>query len=69
MVGDFWRVVGIWFPLAIGVITTAWFRWGGLKDLRILFRRLDEAHKLGKEAGTAEAVAKSNAIESVEGQG
>lgn len=65
----YWRVVGIWFPLAIGVITTVWFTWGGLKDLRILFRRLDQAHKLGKEAGTEEAVAQSNAIESVENKG
>jgi Na+/proline symporter len=43
----YWNVVGIWLPLIIGAITTTWFTIGGLRDLRILFRRLDEAKIVG----------------------
>jgi len=46
----YWHIVGIWLPLIIGVITTTWFTIGGLRDLRVLFRRLDEV----KATGSAE---------------
>lgn len=36
----YWRVTGIWLPLAIGVLTTVWFTIGGVIDLRRFFRRL-----------------------------
>jgi solute:Na+ symporter, SSS family len=48
----YWHIVGIWFPLAIGLITTIWFTIGGVHDLRILFKRLDEAQKSGPVTGT-----------------
>jgi SSS family solute:Na+ symporter len=51
----YWHIVGIWFPLAVGVITTVWFTIGGLHDLRILFRRLDEAQKPAPIATPADA--------------
>ena len=39
-----WRyfiVCSIFIPLAIGVGTTIWFGWGGVRDLRRLFKRLN----------------------------
>lgn len=38
----FW-IMGILFPLIVGVITSIWFTWGGVRDLRVLFRRLSVA--------------------------
>ncbi len=35
----FW-VMGVGFALLVGTITGVWFTWGGLRDLRRLFRRL-----------------------------
>lgn len=35
-----WGLVSIWLAIIIGPITTVWFTWGGLRDLRVLFRRL-----------------------------
>ncbi len=35
----FW-IVGIWIPLLISVVTSVWFTWGSVRDLRRLFRRL-----------------------------
>ncbi|CAN5385746.1 hypothetical protein BH09VER1_BH09VER1_07470 [soil metagenome] len=36
----YWRFAGIWLPVMILVITSIWFTWGGLRDLRTLFERL-----------------------------
>jgi SSS family solute:Na+ symporter len=47
----YWHIVGIMLPLAVGVITTVWFTIGGLRDLRILFKRLDEAQPQGAVVG------------------
>ena len=41
----YWHIAGIWLPLIIGGITTTWFTIGGLRDLRILFKRLDKAQR------------------------
>lgn len=38
----YFRVMGIWVPLAVGAVTSVWFTWGGIRDLRALFRRLAE---------------------------
>jgi SSS family solute:Na+ symporter len=37
----FWNVVGIGIPIGLAVVTGIWFTWGGLRDMRDLFRRLD----------------------------
>ena len=37
---SYFRFVGIWIPLTVGVITSVWFTWGGIRDLLIMFRRL-----------------------------
>jgi SSS family solute:Na+ symporter len=41
----YWHIAGIMFPLVVGVITTTWFTIGGLRDLRVLFKRLGQAQQ------------------------
>lgn len=36
----FWHVVGIGVPIFFAVVTAVWFTWGGLRDMRSLFRQL-----------------------------
>lgn len=36
----YWHVMGVILPLVIGSITCVWFTWGGIRDLRKLFRHL-----------------------------
>jgi SSS family solute:Na+ symporter len=36
----FWEVVGLGLPVLAAVITGVWFTWGGIRDMRRLFRRL-----------------------------
>lgn len=38
----FWFVVGIGIPVAFTLITAVWFSWGGVRDMRLFFRRLRE---------------------------
>jgi SSS family solute:Na+ symporter len=40
----FW-IMAILFPLVVGVITSVWFSWGGIRDLLLLFRRLSVAQR------------------------
>lgn len=42
---DYFWIMGILFPLVVGVITSVWFTWGGVRDLRLLFRRLAVAQR------------------------
>lgn len=37
---NYFRVTGIWMPLLVAVVTSVWFTWGGIRDLRRLFARL-----------------------------
>lgn len=36
----YWKYYAVIIPLAIGMITTVWFIWGGILDLRHLFKNL-----------------------------
>jgi len=38
----FWFIVGIGIPIAFTVITAVWFSWGGIRDMRVFFKRLKE---------------------------
>ncbi|MFA7344589.1 MAG: hypothetical protein WC003_09815 [Terrimicrobiaceae bacterium] len=38
----FWHFTSIFLPICFAVITAVWFTWGGLRDIRSLFRRLRE---------------------------
>lgn len=39
----YWRIAGYSLPALIVAVTAVWFTWGGLRDLRDLFRRLRDA--------------------------
>ena len=39
---SFWHVVGVGLPVFFAVVTGVWFTWGGVKDMRSLFRRLGQ---------------------------
>jgi len=36
----FWEIVGIGLPVLLAVVIGIWFTWGGIRDMRDLFRRL-----------------------------
>jgi solute:Na+ symporter, SSS family len=38
----FWNVIGIGIPVFFAFVTGIWFTWGGIKDMRDLFRRLSQ---------------------------
>ena len=38
---NYWHVAGIGVPILISFITAIWFTWGGILDIRKLFRRLE----------------------------
>jgi len=38
----FWFVVGIGIPVFFAFVTAIWFSWGGIRDMRVFFRRLKE---------------------------
>lgn len=40
--GEYWRYKSITIPLVFGCVITPWFLWGGIRDLRDLFRRLKQ---------------------------
>lgn len=51
----YWHVVGIWLPLVIGIVTTIWFTWGGVRDLRRMFKQLRTARRDERDDGMVEA--------------
>jgi SSS family solute:Na+ symporter len=48
----YWWIYIIVLPLVIGVITTVWFTFGVLRDMRRLFRTLKEAQRDERDDGT-----------------
>ncbi len=36
----FWNIVGIYVPVVVAFVIGVWFTWGGVRDIRTLFRRL-----------------------------
>lgn len=38
----FWHISAIGLPIFLSVVTAVWFTWGGIKDTRDLFRRLNQ---------------------------
>ena len=49
---SFWHVVGIGFPVFFAVVTAVWFTWGGLRDMRTLFRHLKSGRANHLDDGT-----------------
>ena len=52
---SYWRIQGVLLPLCIGVLTTAWFTWGGLRDMRRMFRALKTVRRDDRDDGTVVA--------------
>ncbi|MGE9296693.1 MAG: sodium:solute symporter family protein, partial [Puniceicoccales bacterium] len=50
----FWHVIAIGLPVMITVITGIWFTWGGLRDIRSLFRSLKTYQIDDSDNGTVE---------------
>jgi SSS family solute:Na+ symporter len=50
--GHYWYIYGILLPFVIGVITTVWFTWGGVRDLRRLFVALRTVRRSDLDDGT-----------------
>ena len=48
----FWHVAAIGLPIFLCVVTSVWFTWGGLRDMRDLFRRLRAARTNDLDDGT-----------------
>ena len=48
----FWQIVGIGLPILIATVTGVWFTWGGILDMRDLFRRLREERVNHLDDGT-----------------
>jgi solute:Na+ symporter, SSS family len=47
----FWHVAGIGIPVFITVVIGVWFTWGGLRDIRMLFRRLATTETNDNDSG------------------
>jgi SSS family solute:Na+ symporter len=48
----FWHITCIWLPFIIAVVMVVWFTWGGIKDIRALFVRLETARRDAADDGT-----------------
>jgi SSS family solute:Na+ symporter len=48
----YWHVVGVGVPITVAAIMAFWFSWGGLKDMRDIFRRLSKQKLNDRDDGT-----------------
>ncbi len=48
----YWRVHSIYIPFVLAIPTTIWFLWGGIHDLRLLFKDLRSAQRQAHDDGT-----------------
>ncbi|MDF3059442.1 MAG: sodium:proline symporter, partial [Rariglobus sp.] len=48
----FWHVTAIGLPMLITVVTGLWFTWGGIHDIRALFRSLKSYQVDATDNGT-----------------
>ncbi len=51
----FWHIASVGLPVIIAVVTAVWFTWGGLRDIRDLFRRLEQEKVNHLDDGTVRA--------------
>ena len=49
---QFWFVVGIGVPIFFAFATAIWFTWGGIRDMRLFFKRLKEERVDAFDDGT-----------------
>jgi SSS family solute:Na+ symporter len=48
----YWHIQGVILPLIIGIITTIWFTWGGVHDLKKLFHSLKTVKRDAHDDGS-----------------
>ncbi len=48
---NYWHVILIIVPLTLGVITTGWFTWGGIRDLKRAFQALKTVKRDARDDG------------------
>lgn len=48
---NYWHVVAILMPLTVGVVTTVWFTWGGIIDLKKLMAAIKTARRNERDDG------------------
>jgi SSS family solute:Na+ symporter len=48
----YWHIQGVLLPLIIGIVTTIWFTWGGIHDLKKMFRSLRTVNRDALDDGT-----------------
>ena len=49
---DYWHYTNVILPFLIGIMTTVWFTIGGVRDLKVFFRRLREERVDDRDDGT-----------------
>jgi SSS family solute:Na+ symporter len=49
---NYWHIQGVILPLIIGIITTIWFTWGGIRDLKKLFHSLKTVKRDAHDDGS-----------------
>ena len=49
----YWFYTGIVWPIVLGTITSVWFTLGGIRDLRVMFKRLKHLHRNVNDDGEA----------------
>ncbi len=49
---NYWFIYSVALPMLFGAITSVWFTWGGVTDLRLLFKRLSEERVDAYDDGT-----------------
>jgi SSS family solute:Na+ symporter len=49
--GRYWHLTQIFLPFAIGIFTTIWFTWGGIRDLRRMFVALNSVKRNALDSG------------------
>jgi len=48
----YWHIAAILMPLTVGIVTTVWFTWGGVRDLRRMFKALRIVGRDARDDGT-----------------
>ena len=48
----YWHITGFGIPIFMACVTAVWFTWGGIRDIRDLFRRLEAERSNALDDGT-----------------
>lgn len=62
----YWHITSIGLPIVISIVTALWFTWGGVRDIRALFRHLREERVCPMDDGTV--INHSNLVDRLEAE-